>query len=131
MRPEVAARLVALDNPVLVGLIVDRFWPMRLKQKEQSTDIIVPAVTYSVVSGVGHNDIPFAYPLVQFTAWGLTQAQARAVADAVKWGIQRYKGVKGGVPFAQIVHEGDLDLYDPVTGYYAVPATYRLIHEEV
>lgn len=126
MQPEEAARLVALDDATLTGLVGTRFYPMKLPQNPT-----LPAITYFRVAGTAHHDIPFAMPLVQFTCWGTTWAQARAVSGALYWALARYRGTKGGIKFEQIAHESDLDLYDSVTGYYAVPATYRLIHEEV
>jgi hypothetical protein len=125
MRPEEAARLIALDNPVLAALVGTRISDTKLPQNP-----VLPAVTYFQVSGRSHIDIPFAMPLIQFTAWGRTRAEARSVADAISWALHRYRGTKGGVKIERIALQGDMDLYDPVTGFYAVPATYRILHEE-
>jgi len=93
-----------------------------------------PALTYIKISGPTLHDADIAYPRFQLSCWSEEYSEVKQLAAAVKEVLQRFKGIMGstpGIKVSQVVFENELDLYDPETGVYHIPADYTIIYREV
>ena len=129
MTIEEALKTYLLSKTEITNIIVDRLYPLILPQDPE-----YPALTYFEVSNPVSHDVDIAYPRFQFSNWAEKYSDAKALKDAVKEVLQRYKGVMGGgsgVKVTQIVFLNSFDMYDPETGVYHIPADYKIIYREV
>ena len=113
----------------ITNIVGDRIYPIVLPQNPT-----YPALTYFKVSGPAWHDVDIAYPRFQLSSWGEDYADVKVLAGAVKEVMQRFKGIMGGaqgVKVSQVVYENELDLFDPETGTYHIPADYKIIYREV
>ena len=113
----------------ITDLVGNRIYPIVLPQGPA-----YPALTYIKISGPVLHDVDIAYPRFQLSSWGEEYSDVKQLAAAVKEVLQRFKGVMGsapGIKVSQVVFENELDLYDPETGVYHIPADYTIIYREV
>ena len=101
----------------LVALISTRIYPGGITQEAAN----LAAVSYSLIDSIpvhlGGADAAIYRPRFQFSCWGTSYANARAVAAQVKLALQDYTGViggVGGVTIQRIFYEDSNDLYEPV-----------------
>ena len=125
MEPESALRAWALADGTVSGLIGARFYPMKLPQVPT-----LPACTYSRVSYVRPDEIPFPTTRIQVTCWAESHGEARALAVALESAASRRKGTVSGLRIIYANVENTIDLYDPDTGYYKAPVDFKVTYRE-
>jgi len=124
--PESGLRAWALADPTVAGLIGTRFYPMMLPQTPT-----LPACTYFRVSHRIPDEIPYPTIRMQVTCWATTHSGARALATALEAAAGKKKGTSAGVEIKYASVANDLDMHDPVTGYYAVPVDFKVTYRRV
>ena len=111
----------------LNDLIGQRFTPVNLPQSPT-----YPALTYTLISGDEHHDIPIGFPRYQFSAWANTYAEAKSVAAEVKSIFQRRNepiGGTSGCVIIQGVFENDVDLWDFNIKKWHVTTDIKIIYQ--
>ncbi len=106
--PEIEEALVAhlLAQPGLTALIGNRLYPDLLED-----DTSLPAVVYLNVSDTKDHtlagQLDLESPVIQFTAYAETKAQAKAVSRQIKAALQDFAGTLSGVPvqFIKLLNE--------------------------
>ncbi len=94
----------------------------------------LPAVSYNRVStprvhslsGYSH----LSKPRIQFTAWALTYAAAKVLANEVRAALDVYVGTILGVAIQSAFADNELDMFEPRSKLYHVPVDYIVAHYE-
>ena len=69
-------------------------------------------------------------PRFQIDTWATTQASAKAIADAVRAGLNGHAGATGGVTIRAALANEESPSYDPETKLYRVRSEYIIWQEE-
>ena len=129
MTIEEALKIYLFSQTLITDIVGSRIYPMILPQ-----DTEYPALTYFQVSNPVQHEVDIAYPRFQISNWAETYAEVKALLNAGKEVLQRYKGMMGGgsgIKVTQIIFLNSFDIYDPETGIYHIPADYKIIYREV
>lgn len=107
-------------------------------------EVTVPAIAYARVSsprirsltGFSH----YSTPRFQFTAWADNYAVSKALANEIRKALDGYSGWTavafpalfpiGWAEVQSISSLNELDMYEPQSKLYGVPADYRVAHRE-
>lgn len=123
----VYARLTGV--PAIAALIGTRVYPALAPM-----GATLPYVVYQHISGVREtafgDDPGIARARIQVAAWSDEYSEARQVAEAVRQGLQRYRGTVGGVEVLDVFVEADFDQYDEEALRYGAILDYQVIHRE-
>lgn len=114
----------------LTALISNRIYPLKAPQ-----DAIYPLVVIQRVSGprvYSHDGASgLAYPRFQISSWGRSAAEAKAVANQVRIGMNGFKGTMGDdVEVDACFLATELDRYDPETERYGTLLDFIIWHHE-
>ena len=129
MTIEEALKTYLLSQTLITDIVENRIYPIVLPQGTE-----LPALSYFQVSNPVQHEVDIAYPRFQLSSWAEKYSEAKALTNAGKEVLQRYKGKMGGasgVKVIQIVFLNSFDIYDPETGIYHIPADYKIIYREV
>jgi len=126
--------IIAKLEAGLVSMIEDaetaagtRIYPDMLPQK-----ITYPAITYSDISDMGHQDIGVDYPRYNVTVWSKRRLATKNLAEELLNLLHRYKGVLNGVRVKSISKmDSPGTLYDREAGVYYIPQDFKIIYERV
>jgi len=129
--PESGLRAWVLADPTVAGLIGTRFYPMVLPQRLPTDPPFQDSCTYFRVSHRIPDEIPYPTVRIQVTCWSRTHSGARALATALEAAAGKKKGTSAGVEIKYASVANDLDMRDPVTGYYAVPVDFKVTYRRV
>lgn len=106
---ETALYALLTGDGTLTSLVSARIFPVLVPQ-----GTTMPAVTYAQVSGgrVHATDGPagLVNSRWQFNCWGVSNASARAVSDALRQAIDGYSGTTGGVTIQAIQTEMEVNI---------------------
>jgi hypothetical protein len=110
MSSETAMRSTILALPAVAAIIETRLYPVTLPQGAG-----LPAMTYTVVSGVGESDTQSGPGVqrrrIQFDCWAATYQAACGLADALTAGSAAKANVLGLASFL----DNTVDQYEPET----------------
>ncbi len=123
---EECLKVVLSESTGMNDLIGQRFTPVNLPQNPT-----YPALTYTMIAGDEHHDIPVAFPRFQFSCWANTYAEAKSVAKEVKQMFQRRNepiGGSSGCRIIQGVFEGEVDLWDFNIKKFHIPIDMTIIY---
>lgn len=116
-------------TPPLTALVSSRIYPLRLPH-----GVDLPALTYRLVSAPRDQtqDGPSGLTMarVQVSAWATDYDQAKAIATAVRQGVQGYRGELQGVRVDSIRMINETDLDDPEPGIYQIAMDFAVDHAE-
>lgn len=91
----------------LTALISTRVYPNELPQ-----GTTLPAVVYITISDIKNHTLTgqskLENPMIQFTAYSLTRATARAVANQIKTALADYHGTLSGLVIQKIELENEM-----------------------
>lgn len=115
--------------PALAALIADRLYPMEAPQNAPAPYVIYQRITGSrlrSIQGVSGQ----ANPQFQIDAYGITYAQAKAVAAQVRLALDGFRGVIN-LPdgTAEIIRSCSLEMDRDLKDTTAEPALFRVLHE--
>jgi hypothetical protein len=125
---EDAIRTKLLANTTLAGYIGTRIYPTYLPQ-----DAALPAIVYQQIDSPEHHDIDVAYPMYQFSIFGITYAAVKAIAAEIYTALQREKGTWSGHTIIQGIYKDGRDLFDinatpDTTKIYGYGVDYRIVY---
>lgn len=124
-------------TPGVRALVADRVYPLVVPQ-----DVAMPAVAYQKVNserigvhgtsgGPGFGVAGWARTRVQVTCHAEEYADARALADAVRTGLDGFRGVMNDeVRVDGCRVENEVDGYNQVAGYATVRVDLVMVHRE-
>jgi len=133
MKAERATKEILLTNSAVFALVGPRIYPVVIPEGSE-----YPCISYQRIDG-SHITAPLlalADPgagaaRLQITAWGKTYESAKAVAEAARIALQRWRGTIAGIVVWDIVTAGDgPDLYDNDLLLYGAPSDYTISHPE-
>ena len=122
---------LALANPAIAALIVDRFTPDILDDPAA-----YPAASYSLISTVDTYTLDGPLSLVQIRlqidSWGATYAQAKSLAQALKALLNGYAGtLPNGVVVENIQRDGESGpRFDQTQRAYYVQTDWMIQYSE-
>lgn len=126
----VKARLGAVSG--VTSLISTRVYPVKLPQSAT-----LPAVTYQRVSTIRENamaaDPGVARTRLQVTCAADSYSGLKAVTEAVRAALQRYRGTVGGVVVLDVFLDNETDLFgeeENDAGVYLTAQDFIVIHRE-
>ena len=110
--------------PALTALVSSRVYPLVLPQ-----NAALPAIAYQRISGPREHSHSgpsgLAHPRIQLACWAATYAEAKAVAAALR------QGIDGNRTFCQACFvESDIDDYEPETKLWRVIVDAVVWHSE-
>ncbi len=113
-------------NSGVAALISTRFFPLEIAQRSA-----LPAACYQVITTSREYDQNgadgFASPRIQITITGRTYAEAKGVANAIRTGINGYRGMVGLVKIFGVFLENEYDGSSNLeTGFSTVRQDYRI-----
>ena len=113
----------------LAALVGTRIYPVRRPQ-----NATLPAVTYQKVGGLSEQTHGGASGLAasrfQFDVWAATYSSASAVAEQIRVALIGFRGTVDGVEIGGVLHRGDRDLPDPLTGMFHRSIDFAIWHSE-
>ena len=114
-------------NATLTGLISTRIYPLMLPQ-----EVDLPAVTFFRVSNL-HNhgmggDIALMETRLQVSILAASVSLMRAVTDAVRAVLSRWKGTYGSVVIQDSLLDNEMDDFEPETEVYQCIQDYTIFH---
>lgn len=121
------ARLLAATG--VTALVGDRIAPLQLPEKPTYPGIAYRLVDRDPVSTFG-DDQALSSHMIEVECWGASMASARAVGDAVRGALQRWRGSAGGVTVQATFLGGAFTDYDPETRSYSETIDFTLWVEE-
>lgn len=126
-----------LDDAPIAAVVVDRVFPIVLKQGEQRASIV-----YQRISGQGDHWMQgptgLARPRYQIDCWSLVTAEANSLANLVK---ERIDGYRGEMPYGTnspqafvtvlgVFFTDEREDFDPTTKLYRVSRDFFIWHRE-
>jgi len=114
-------------NATLTGLISTRIYPLVLPQ-----EVTLPAVTFFRVTNL-HNhgmggDISLMETRLQVSILAASVSLMRAVTDAVRAVLSRWKGTYGSVIIQDSLLNNEMDDFEPETEVYQCIQDYMIFH---
>jgi hypothetical protein len=117
----------------LTALVSTRIYPIIAPQSGT-----LPAVTLQSISTdrvhAFQQDTGFAGKMIQVSSWGDTYSSVKSVSNQVRFALQDYSGVMGGLGGAAVnavLIENEMDDYDSLTKTYVVHQEYEIWYQEV
>lgn len=125
LRPGLRAFLLA--DASVSGLVVDRIYPLVLKQGERRDSIV-----YQTISATGdHNNqgpSGLASPRIQITSWSDDVDRSNALGRVVRDRLDGYAGIMGSgvnaITVRGVFFEDERDLYDDALTLYGTSQDY-------
>lgn len=129
-----ALRSFLLEDAAIVALVVDRVYPIKIKQGNNGACIV-----YTQISGVGDYTLAgptgLANPRIQIDSWAPTADAATNLANLVKDRMDGYRGVMGSGGNAVTVHgvfAADLrEDYDDIAALHRSGRDFFIHHLEL
>ena len=134
MKAEKAVHELLAANTGVANLVAARIYPAQLPIGVQYPAISIELINAQRTTGplLALQDPGVCDARIQVTAWSPQYGEAKAVADAARIALQRYKGTTtSGIAVWDIVTtSAGPDLYDSDLKLYGEPADYTVTHPE-
>lgn len=114
-------------NGILTALVLTRIYPLDVPQ-----EAILPYVVFSKTGGIRHSamgtDLSLMESRIEVEIWADSLKEARAVADAVRGVMQRWRGTYGGVVVQDSLITAEYDEYSSDDDAYQSVIDFQIFH---
>ena len=118
-------RNMLLDNANIKSYVNNRVYYLYLPQ-----DVVLPAISFFMVSNFRHHDIDVTRPRFQFDCWATSLSTAKSLADEIRKTFQREKGVYYGTSIIQGIYITEQEFYETDTKIYHVTIDMYMIYKD-
>ena len=122
---ENALRKKLLSFPDFKEIIGERLYILSLPQNPT-----LPAATYFKLPSQRHSDIDVAMADFQIDGWTCSYSHAQKLSQALRFAIQREKGIWSGLYIISVVLDFENIDYEPDTKIYHAISQYRIKYRE-
>lgn len=118
-----AIRALLLSDTNVTALVGTRIYPVHMP-----LNAVVPNITIHEISGPEDYVTGHGYPRYQISCWSETFTEATTIKNAVKAGLNRFKGVVYGLNIQNISLLDCEDLYEPESKLYHIPIDFQIVY---
>ena len=121
---EVIRSLLIADTAV-TALVSTRIYPVHMP-----LDATIPNITIHEISGPEDYVTGHGFPRYQISCWSESFSGAKAIKDAVKACLNRYKGIVSGLDIHNISYLNSEDLYEEEVRLYHIPMDFQIVYSK-
>lgn len=120
-----AIRSLLIADTAVHALVGARIYPIHMPLEAN-----LPAITIHEISGPEDYVTGHGFPRYQISCWSTSFSAAKAIKDAVKSCLNRYRGIVSGIDIHNISFLNSEDLYEEEVRLYHIPMDFQIVYSK-